>query len=381
MYDPFKRVRSTTRKRMRRASASALKHLFGAIRSSATPAKPKATKPAAKNATRAPKQPPKPRTGAGNSGQRLKIAGKSEAPLTSRTRTTIPRGASFGSGVHECAFGTRSYQLYIPTMAGKAANPLPLLVMLHGCGQTPRDFARGTGMNALAEEFEFRVLYPAQSRDAHFNRCWNWFKRDDQIRGAGEPALIASMTRQIIAEHAADPAKVFVAGISAGASAALILANAYPDIFAAVGAHSGLPVGAAHDAASAVTAMRGGAPGLRHTVKMPTISFHGDSDTVVNPRNGRFVAARALEPYPHLRKTEKSGHVPGGRKYVRTAHRVGKGRSYTEHWVIAGSGHAWSGGNGAGSYTDPTGPDASREMIRFFLRHRTTRKQRSTSPT
>ena len=255
-------------------------------------------------------------------------------------------------------------------MAKAATGPMPLLVMLHGCNQTPDDFARGTGMNALAEEFGFLVIYPAQSRTTQINRCWNWFKPGDQGRGAGEPALIASLVRHVCATQNVDPARVFVAGLSAGASAALILASAYPDIFAAVGAHSGLSVGAAHDAVSAAVAMQHGAPGMRHSVMIPTITFHGDADRVVNPRNGRFIAARALEPYSRLKRTERPGQVPGGRKYVRTTHRVGQGRALVEYWLVEGGPHAWSGGNPAGSYTDPSGPDASRAMIRFFLRHR-----------
>ncbi len=181
----------------------------------------------------------------------------------------------------------------------------------------------------------------------------------------------------MLADHRADPARVYVAGISAGASAALILAAAYPDLIAAVGAHSGLPVGAAHDAASGLLAMHQGAPGLRPTVPMPTIVFHGEADPVVNPRNGRYVAARALVPYPPLRQTVKAGTSPGGRDYLRTVHRAGSGRPLAEHWVVAGAGHAWSGGSPAGSFTDPAGPDASREMLRFFLRHRV-RRQPST---
>lgn len=231
-------------------------------------------------------------------------------------------------------------------------------------------------MNALAEEIGFIVLYPAQARQDNQNRCWNWYRRSDQIRGAGEPALIAGMTRQVIAGQNVDPAKVYVAGLSAGASAAVILGATYPDIFAAVGAHSGLAAGAAHDGASAVIAMKLGALGDRSATAMPTINFQGDADNVVNPRNGRYVASRALGPYSGLRQTVKKGRSAGGRSYVRTSNRIGAGRSFTEYWVVIGSGHAWSGGNRSGSFTDPDGPDASREMIRFFLKHRTTRDRR-----
>lgn len=376
MFDPFKRARSKARKSLRRTTSSAFSSLFDSMKAAAKPAKRKASKakkPAVKTVAR------KVTAGKGTSAlnQRSKTNSKARGPATSRAKTTTPRGALFAKGTHVGEFGTRSYRLYIPVSAKTAAEPLPILVMLHGCGQTPEGFARGTGMNVLAEEFGFLVLYPAQSRDAHVNRCWNWFNREDQARGAGEPALIADLTQHIISEHKTDPARTYIAGLSAGASAALNVANAYPDIFAAVGAHSGLPVGAARDAASAITAMRIGAPGLQHPVQMPTISFHGDADTVVNPRNGRFIASRAVDPYPNLTKTEKTGQVSDGRKFERTTHRIGRGKPYTEHWVINGGGHAWSGGNAAGSYTDPSGPDASREMVRFFLRHRTTLKRRA----
>lgn len=203
------------------------------------------------------------------------------------------------------------------------------------------------------------------------------YSPDDQARGGGEPGLIASLARHIIAEQNVDPAKVYVAGLSAGAAAALVVTTAYPDIFAAVGSHSGLAVGAAHNSTSAAHAMQVGATGQRHSVKMPTIIFHGDADRVVNPRNSRFIAIRALEPYTHLERTEKAGRLIGGPEFTRTVHRVGRGRPYIEQWVIHGAGHAWSGGNARGSYTDPAGPDASQEMVRFLLKHRTTKQARA----
>lgn len=371
MFDPFKRARSKAGKRMRRTTSKAVGNMWASMLTPTAPAKRKAAK-ASKPAVKKGEAVAKPRPVSVE-----KITARRAVPETSQSSLTVPRGASFKIVAHESTFGARSYKIYTPAIAKTTNSPLPLLVMLHGCGQTPQDFARGTGMNTLAEEFGLIVVYPAQSRDAHLNRCWNWFRRGDQARNTGEPALIAEMTRQIIADTAADPAKVYVAGLSAGAAAALIVANAYPDIFAAVGSHSGLPVGAAHDTASAVTAMRAGTPGLRHSVPMPTISFHGDADKVVHPRNGRFVASRALEPYERLAKTEKTGQSAGGRKYQKTAHRVGRGKAYIEHWVIEGGGHAWAGGNSAGNFTDPAGPDASRGMVRFFLRHRTTVKRRS----
>ncbi len=373
MHDPFRRARAKTQRKLRRASVSAITDMWDTILGPSKPKKRTVKKPG-KPVNKPAKRSSKAAASGGNASAKARIP----VPATSRSQTRVPRGASFKDGSHETVFGARSYKLYVPAVARTAPAPLPLVVMLHGCGQSSTDFARGTGMNTLAEEFGFFVLYPSQARDAHHYRCWNWYKRGDQKRGAGEPALLADMTRQVIADWNADPAKVYVAGLSAGAAAGLILATEYPDIFAAVGVHSGLAVGAAHDSASVPRAMQSGDPGRRHDVRMPTIIFHGDSDKVINPRNGRFIAIRALEPYEHLDRVEKKSRVAGGREFTRTVHRVGRGRPYTEQWVVHGSGHAWSGGHAAGGYTDPTGPDASREMVRFFLRHSTTKKRRST---
>lgn len=368
MFDPFKRARKKATRRLRRTAASAVTDAWGVMLAPAKPAKHKRAKKTAlttgshKSAVKA--KPAKP-------------AASPKPPATSQSKVTTPRGATFKSGTCKSAYGTRAYKLYQPAVASETKAPLPLIVMLHGCGQTPDDFARGTGMNTLAEEFGFLVLYPAQSRDAHLNRCWNWFRPEDQMRGAGEPALIAELTRLIMEKHNVDPAKVYAAGMSAGAAAALILGTLYPDVYAAIGVHSGLAVGAAHDGASVARAMQAGNPGARHDAPLPTIIFHGDADRVVNPRNGRFVAIRAQEGYNGLDRTERKGRIAGGREFTCILHRVGKGRPYIAQWIIHGSGHAWSGGHSAGSYTDPAGPDASREMVRFFLKHRTTKKRRS----
>ena len=378
MYDPFRRARRKAVKKLGRATTSALARLVSDV--PAPKAKrPKATRKTPKSAVVKPASTARSPSKAGGVMARNGRAGsggaaKAPVPATSRSRTTIPPGASFTTGVHVGESGKRSFRVYIPATVKTAATPPPLLVMLHGCRQTPEDFARGTGMNVLAEEHGFVVVYPAQEGGMRSNRCWNWFRTEDQNRGEGEPALIAGLTRRVVDEADADPSRVYVAGLSAGASTALIVAAAYPDIFAAVGAHSGLPVGAARDKSSALAAMRFGSPGGRRSDPMPTISFHGDADRVVNPRNGRFVTSRALEQYRDLRETRKAGRAGSGREYVRISHRIGKGRSFVESWVVAGTAHAWSGGNPAGSFTDPSGPDASREMIRFFMRHRTTLK-------
>jgi poly(hydroxyalkanoate) depolymerase family esterase len=386
MFYPFKRAagKSVRQSRMatRRAAAKALQSLFASVSEPAPPKRaanpaPKPVKPAPKPTTALPKL----RGALGETLRRIKAGGMPEAPPHVTLRLGAPRGASFKSRIIAAECGKRSYKLYIPASAASVGPgaKLPLVVMLHGCSQTPDDFARGTRMNALAEEFRILVAYPTQPSGANSNRCWNWYNVADQARGAGEPALIAGIASRIIAEENVDPARVYVAGLSAGGAAAATVAAAYPDIFAAAGVHSGLPVGAAHNAATGFLAMRQGDPGVRPTVPMPTIIFHGDADKVVHPRNGRFIEARSLVNFPGLKATVRTGRTPGGRSFRKTMHRIGAGKPYCEHWVIEGAGHAWSGGHASGSFTDPAGPDASREMLRFFLRHRTTQKQRRAS--
>jgi poly(hydroxyalkanoate) depolymerase family esterase len=288
----------------------------------------------------------------------------------------LPEGARFLSLNFGSEAGSRTYKLYIPAAHRDAA--APLLVMLHGCTQSPDDFAAGTRMNALAEEHGFLVAYPAQAASANAQRCWNWFSPGDQRRDGGEPALIAGITRQILRDHPVDPARVYVAGLSAGGAAAAIMGAAYPELYAAVGVHSGLPCGAARDMPSAFAAMRQGAgPGVEPRAgaaaarMVPAIVFHADRDTTVHPRNGdQVIAQAAAHPAADgLRVAVERGQVPGGHAFSRTRHLDAAGRAVLEQWLVHGGGHAWSGGSPAGSYTDPRGPDASREMLRFFLSH------------
>ncbi len=371
-----------------RAATAALKKLVAPAakparkrRTGAKPPKPAAAKPAAaKPKPRASAAGARPLEGLGAAVRRIKAAGLPAQPSPARVTLVLARGASFEALHYASAHGARSYRLYTPAAVRGAAQPAalaPLVVMLHGCTQTPEDFATGTGMNALAEAFGFLIAYPEQPVGANANRCWNWFNRADQARGAGEPAVIAGIARAILRERRADPARVYVAGLSAGGAAATIAANAYPDIFAAAGVHSGLAVGAAHNAASAFLAMRRGSVGFLQKVAVPTIVFHGDADKVVHPRNGRFVAMRSAEAFPMLAATQINGRSVGGRDFIRTVHSAPDGKPFCEHWVVAGAGHAWSGGDPAGSYSDPAGPDASREMVRFFLAHRASQAQRS----
>ena len=280
----------------------------------------------------------------------------------------LPEGARFLTASFAGPSGSRDYKLYIPGRQHTA--PVPLVVMLHGCTQSPDDFAAGTQMNALAEEHGFLVAYPAQSRAANAQQCWNWFNPSDQGRGQGEPALIAGLTQQVMRDHAIDPRQVYVAGLSAGGALAAIMAQAYPELYAAAGVHSGLACGAARDVPSAFAAMRQGASGPvpAHGRTVPTIVFHADRDATVNPSNADRVIAQSAASGVLRRQTEQ-GQVPNGRAWTRTIHHDRQGRAVLEQWTVHGGGHAWSGGSAAGSYTDPAGPDASREMLRFFLEH------------
>jgi poly(hydroxyalkanoate) depolymerase family esterase len=281
----------------------------------------------------------------------------------------LPEGASFETAAFTNQAGSRDYKLYVPANR-TTGQPMPLIVMLHGCTQSPDDFAAGTRMNALAEEHGCLIVYPAQPSSANAQKCWNWFSPNDQGRDQGEPSLIAGITRQIINDHPVDAARVYVAGLSAGGAAAAIMGTAYPDLYAAVGVHSGLPVGAARDIASAFAAMRqGGAGSAQSTQPVPTIVFHGDQDFTVHLSNGDAVIAQSKASASGLRFKVESGQAPGGHTYNRTIHADASDKALFEQWTIQGAGHAWAGGSPSGSYTDPRGPDASREMLRFFLNH------------
>lgn len=281
----------------------------------------------------------------------------------------LPDGARFEERVYANTAGSRTYKLYVPS--GYKGRALPLVVMLHGCTQSPDDFAAGTRMNEVAEEQIFFVAYPAQAQSANASKCWNWFNAGDQLRDQGEPSLIAGITREIVRDLAVAPGRIYIAGLSAGGAAAAIMGATYPDLYAAVGVHSGLACGAARDMPSAFAAMKQGASPARQASRrqespVPTIVFHGDRDTTVNPVNADEVIAQAKAAMD-LRSTISQGVADGGKSFTRAVHASADGKPVLEQWVVHGAGHAWSGGSAAGSYTDSRGPDASREMIRFFL--------------
>ncbi len=291
---------------------------------------------------------------------------------------SVPQGARFIQGCYTNEAGSRGYKLYIPS--GYRGETLPLLVMLHGCTQNPDDFAVGTRMNELAERHTCLVLYPAQASSANLARCWNWFNAADQCRDQGEPSLIAGITRQVMKDYAVDPDRVYVAGLSAGGAMSAIMGATYGDLYAAVGIHSGLVQGSAHDLPSAFAAMgqRGAAPGVGGVTgqahpPVPTIVFHGDRDATVHADNSNRIVEQwrtAMTDAGFDWQTEVDrGSTPGGHDHTRTRYADAGGRAVLEQWQIHGAGHAWAGGSPNGSYTDPRGPDASAEMLRFFLSH------------
>jgi poly(hydroxyalkanoate) depolymerase family esterase len=286
----------------------------------------------------------------------------------------VRKNGQFVDKIYKNRVGTLPYKLYIPSSyTGQA---VPLVVMLHGCTQTSVDFAAGTRMNMLAEGKTFLVTYPQQGTSANSSKCWNWFQATDQQRNTGEPSLIAGITHQIMSEYHVNVRQIYVAGLSSGGAMATIMAATYPDLYAAIGVHSGLPYGAANDLPSAFAAMKQGAPHHAWSLPefIPLIMFHGDRDTTVAPVNADHLldqwlntankGARKVQDVRVLRGQATRGHA-----YTRSNYYDVSGRTIIEKWMIHQAGHAWSGGNPGGSFTDPKGPDASAEMIRFFMQH------------
>lgn len=274
--------------------------------------------------------------------------------------------------------GSRRYRLYVPAGLPSAA---PLVVMLHGCTQSPDDFALGTQMNRLADVHGVVVAYPEQPAHANSSNCWNWFLSKDQQRDGGEPEIIAGIAREVTARHGIDADRVFVAGLSAGAAMALVMGETHPDVFAAVGVHSGLPFASAHDVPSALKAMKGGrgrgpfpvASGTTRTSTqpVPVIVFQGDRDHTVQATNAAEIVRQAVQSHaPRDLSVDVVTSAAGSeaqRGHTRTLHRDAQGRVWVESWTVHSAGHAWSGGDARGSFTDPRGPNASGAMLRFFL--------------
>jgi poly(hydroxyalkanoate) depolymerase family esterase len=298
--------------------------------------------------------------------------------FVSASPASPPEIGKFLDKVYTNTAGTRTYKLYIPS--GYTGQAVPLVVMLHGCTQSPVDFAAGTRMNGLAEDETFLVAYPEQEKSSNGWKCWNWFQDTNQHRDMGEPFLIAGITRQIMSEYHINVKHVYIAGLSAGGAMATTMAATYPDLYAAVGVHSGLAYGTAHDLPSAFAVMK---QGTRQHVRqlpeiIPLITFHGDCDTTVTPVNAEYLLDQWLQTASNggesMRRimqdvTVERGLVTNGHAYTRSIYHDISGRVIIEKWMVHQAGHAWSGGSASGSYTDPKGPDASVEMVRFFAEH------------
>ena len=335
---------------------------------------------------RRPAPPPVLRAGQGTQPGRLHPGWMTRRAIPSRGAQALrrthrpaapavkPSAGRFDAFSYSNAAGARGYRLYVP--AGHAGGPMPLVVMLHGGTQDAATFAAATGMNDLAERQALLVAYPEQPPSANAGRYWNWFAPGHQRRGAGEPSLIAGITRQVTDRYGADATRVYVAGFSAGGAMAAVMAAVYPDLFAAAGVHSGLPYAAAGDVATAFAAMKQGPRGLARPPArpLPLIVFHGDRDAIVAPANAaglidHALAAASPDRRPGTPTAVTTGQVPGGHAYTCTCYQDPAGTALAERWTIHHGGHAWSGGARHGSYTDPRGPDASAEFIRFFGEH------------
>lgn len=342
MTDLFKTALKAARLVRRRKPLSAALALQELL--TASPAKPRKTKAAEKTAT--------------------------GGPVSAKPGRPAP--GSVTRGEFSCAHGSLSYHLYTPI--GSTRRRMPLIVMLHGCSQTVDDFATGTRMNRIADERGFLVLYPQQSTAANVARCWNWHDSKNQSRGRGEPAIIAALTRHAMALGRANPARIYIAGLSAGGAAAAIIGAAYPDIFVAVGVHSAVARGNIRSLSAALSAMRGkggAAPSATLPRQLPTIVFHGDKDRIVHASNaGGFLTNLERSNVGPLVSRSHRGRSERGRDYTRRIYQDRSGATLLEDWTVHDSGHSWSGGSAAGSHTDPAGPDASREMVRFFLARR-----------
>ena len=306
--------------------------------------------------------------GATLKGWLRKLRGLVAAPPGADRPDPVPvEPASFAWHTYKDGEGKRRYKVYVPS--GGPPSGRPLVLMLHGCLQDADDFALGTRMNRLAELEGFVVAYPEQPKRVNPKRCWGWYEPANQRRGGGEPAILAAIAAETVARHGLDGGRVYAAGLSAGGAMAAILGQTHPDLFAAVGVHSGLPRGAAQGIAGALTAMRHGTPGASAPFGpvAPVISFHGEADEVVNPVN----AVQVLRQFgaEALVAEAETGRAPAGRAYVRTRYRDAQGQTSCESWRVEGLGHAWTGGNPAGSFADAKGPDASEEMLRFFKEH------------
>lgn len=317
-----------------------------------------------------------------------------DAPTSPAARTPPAPSTALGTatwvdGVYNSVYGARYFRLYIP--ASYAGTARPLMVMLHGCLQDGYDFAAGTRMNTFAESRNFLVLYPEQGTAYNPSDCWNWFYTTNQSRGAGEPYVIAGMIDWVKANYAVDGARVGVAGFSAGAGMATIMACTYPDRVRKLAAVAGVQFRAATTAGGGTNAMLFGSsydPNSRGTDcwnamatggrrVIPTLVFTGSADGTVNPVNATQTVQQWTQANDLASDGADNANVDNTADFTTTAtacrsftrsdyYNASNGQTVVRKYVISGMNHRWSGGSSAGSYTDSCGPDASQIIVDFF---------------
>jgi poly(hydroxyalkanoate) depolymerase family esterase len=306
----------------------------------------------------------------------------------------LAHASEWVSGTASTSTGSRNYRLWVPSGLEKQ-NPVPLVMMLHGCMQKPEDLATISGMNEIADRNGFLAVYPEQTIEANPLRCWNWFDPKHQSRDSGEPALLAAVVKQVQTTNSVDANRIYVVGISAGAAMAVVMGVTYPDLFNGIGVCAGLEFKAGTNAETGLAAMKQGGPDPRQQGivafnaiaenlrgkskrRMPLIVFQGDADPYVNPLNAEQLITQWAKTNDYLEdardndsvknqpasKTE--GSVPGGHEFTKSVYNDRAGRLLLEKWMVKGLSHAWSGSPTAGPFADPKGPNASLEMWRFF---------------
>jgi poly(hydroxyalkanoate) depolymerase family esterase len=306
---------------------------------------------------------------------------------------TAAYGGSWVGGTVNNSFGSREYKLWMSSGYRKE-KPVPLVLMLHGCMQKPEDLAAASGMNELADEKTFLVVYPQQVAAANPLSCWNWFDPNHQARNAGEPALLAAVIQDIRAAYSIDAKRIYVVGISAGGAMAVVMAASYPELFAGVGVIAGEEYKAAATVEGGLASMKSGGPdpnqqgllayeAMQKSLsgskkRMPVIAFHGTKDPYLNPVNTDQIIAQWAQTNDYLddgkdnesvttqSPKETKGSVPNGYSYTKLQYKDSNGRLLMEKWSVDSLGHAWPGSPIANQFADPKGPKASAEIWRFF---------------
>jgi poly(hydroxyalkanoate) depolymerase family esterase len=293
---------------------------------------------------------------------------------------------SLTAGTYVGADGTLGYELYVPD-SYEAGTPVPLVVALHGCTQTASGFADLTRLDELAAAHDFIVVYPKQDASSNQMKCWSFFNNSHMQRGAGEPSLIAGITQWVQQHYDVDPHRTYVGGLSAGGAMASVMGATYPDLYAAIGVGSGCEYAATAACAGykGIDPEQAGQSAYKamgsYARPMPAIVFEGDQDTTVPPVNAQQVVRQwqvtadladdgaENGSVPSASIVTSDGQVPGGRAYTITDYSDGHGGELIQSWLVHGMTHAWSGGNSAESYADPSGPDESAAMYAFFMAH------------